>query len=114
MSDDFRVGDIVECVDLSPSENRAYPLHIYCLILGGLYTISAIRPRCPASGHCGLDLREQPAASRWGYRASRFRLVHRPRQEFLTELRSAPVDLTEKPERVHEPASGSHPLRRAG
>jgi hypothetical protein len=85
---DFLTGDIVECIDDRPAftESKVMP------VLGGLYTISDIKP--VEDGH-SVRLKElQPscyfggpcACGGCGWDAGRFRKVHRPRAEFIAEL----------------------------
>lgn len=87
----FRVGDIVECVDLS--NYAGLPIQSG-LTIGGLYTVTGFgqtgRWRLGAT-QPSLHLREAPSPDGW--RIWRFRKIHRPRAEFLTELLTAPVDI---------------------
>jgi hypothetical protein len=85
---DLVAGDIVECVDDRPRrpESQVMP------VLGGLYTISGVRP--VEDGH-SVRLKElQPtchlggpcACGACGWDAGRFRKIHRPRAGFIAEL----------------------------
>jgi hypothetical protein len=85
---DYATGDIVECIDDTPSrpESQIMP------DLGALYTVTSIRPAgdgqsvrlkeltpsCHLGGVC--------ACGACGWDAGRFRKVLRPRAEFIAEL----------------------------
>lgn len=85
---DFASGDIVECIDDTPSrpESQIMPL------LGGLYTIATIRP--VGDGH-SVRLKElRPscqlgglcACGHCGWDAGRFRKLYRPSGELIAAL----------------------------
>lgn len=85
---DLTIGDIVECVDDTPSrpESRVMP------DLGALYTITSIRP---VEGGRSVRLKELTpschlgglcACGGCGWDAGRFRKVHRPTGAFIASL----------------------------
>ncbi len=96
---DIAVGDIVECVDDTPSrpESQVMP------ILGGLYAVASIRPvgdgrsvrlrellpSCHLGGPC--------ACGDCGWDAGRFRKVYRPSAELFEALMRAVEDETLAP-----------------
>jgi hypothetical protein len=87
---DLSTGDIVECVDDTPSrpESQVMP------VLGGLYTIAGIRPcgdghsvrlkaltpSCHLGGLC--------ACGDCGWDAGRFRKIYRPDGELIARLKA--------------------------
>lgn len=85
---DISTGDIVECIDDTPSrpESQIMP------DLGGLYTVTSIRP---ASGGASVRLKELTpschlggacACGDCGWDAGRFRKVYRPSADFIASL----------------------------
>lgn len=92
MSDDFRPGDLVECVDTSPSEYWGTPP----LTLREVYTVERVRPSIEYSPGIwsGVGLRiegvEPPAAALWGGKAAfhawRFRKLYTPNPKFIASL----------------------------
>jgi hypothetical protein len=92
---DFRVGDVVECVNPRAAEGCGW--HGDALILGGLYTIEALG-LC-TDGAPGVILREQkrcrctPRCRRLGdwYRSDRFRKYRSRLVDDLIANLSAPA-----------------------
>lgn len=96
---DFIAGDIVECVDDTPSrpETQIMP------VLGSLYTVVSVRPvgdgrsvrlkeltpTCHLGGLC--------ACGDCGWDAGRFRKTYRPRAEFLEALMCEALDEISEP-----------------
>lgn len=88
MSDGFRAGDLVECVDgkfyrRNRWMGQAPPTS------GLIYTVAGI------DEDGDVHLRELPTIDGVAFFKWRFRKIHRPRAEFLTELLTAPVDIKE-------------------
>jgi hypothetical protein len=88
---DFTTGDIVECIDDTPScpESQVMP------VLGALYTVTSIRP--VQDGH-SVRLKELTpschlggicACGHCGWDAGRFRKVYRPDGGLIASLRAA-------------------------
>lgn len=101
MSETFQVGDIVECINVGPRRIPGFGMTIGAvgLALGGLYTVDAIIWDEKFS-ESGLVLKEVKAPKPWheGFFAGRFRKIHRPKADFLTDLLTAPADLRERVE----------------
>ena len=85
---DITTGDIVECIDDTPSrpESQVMPT------LGGLYTVTSIRP---VDGGRSVRLKELTpschlggvcACGGCGWDSSRFRKVYRPSGELIASL----------------------------
>ena len=99
---DIRAGDLVECIDDTPSrpESQIMP------DLGALYTVTNIRavgdgasvrlkeltPSCHLGGVC--------ACGDCGWDAGRFRKIYRPNGEFIASLFCDVPDEVEAPELV--------------
>jgi hypothetical protein len=93
---DLATGDIVECVDDTPTrpESQIMP------DLGGLYTITSLRP---VGGGLSVRLKELTpschlggvcACGQCGWDAGRFRKVYRPSAELFAQLMAQIEDET--------------------
>lgn len=85
---DISTGDIVECIDDTPSRSESQIMPG----LGGLYTVESIRP---LEGGQSVRLRELTpscylggvcACGHCGWDAGRFRKIYRPNGEFIASL----------------------------
>ncbi|MBA4012223.1 MAG: hypothetical protein C0481_10195 [Phenylobacterium sp.] len=94
---DISTGDIVECIDDTPSrpESQIMP------DLGALYTVTSIRP---VSDGRSVQLKELTpschlggvcACGHCGWDAGRFRKIYRPNGEFIAALMCDVPDETE-------------------
>ena len=89
MSDAFKAGDLVECIDDGLYDGPPLPR----LVLGALYTV--VDTGIGVEDDPWVDVAEclRVPLSKWGWAAAQFRLIHEPDTEFIEALKALPADL---------------------